>query len=173
VSGVEGVPRVFGVDVESVDVVEIAVPGFGDDRERPPVAFHVRRAGLDLPGDDGIANDADAVGVGDHDGSVEESGVVNPGGAGHLAVAVEGEPGGEDGVVGSFSARMDGSDAGADRAFADHELAAARDERGVADFDSFNVGDGVVGPGSAVEGDAEAAGAGFLRVSGERDCEEG
>ena len=35
----------------------------------------------------------------------------------------------------------------------------AGDERGVADFDSADVGDGVVGAGSAVEGDAEIAGA--------------
>ena len=43
VGGVEGVPGVFGMDVESVDVVELAVPGFGDDGQRPPVAFHVGR----------------------------------------------------------------------------------------------------------------------------------
>src|SRR4029077_18168564 len=42
VSYVEGVEGVFGTDVESIDVVEIAVPSFGDYRERPPVAFHVR-----------------------------------------------------------------------------------------------------------------------------------
>ena len=99
VGDVEGVAGVFGVDVESVDVIEPAVPGFGDDGEGPPVAFHVGRAVFYFPGDDGVADDADAVGVGDHDGAVEEAGVVDPGGAGHFTVAVEGEPGGEDGVV--------------------------------------------------------------------------
>ena len=120
VGGVEGVPGVFGVDVESVDVVEVAVPGFGDDGEGPPVAFHVRRAVFYLPGDDGVADDAHAVGVGDHYGAVEEAGVFDPGGSGHFAVAVEGEPGGEDGVVAGLAARMDGGDSGADGAFADY-----------------------------------------------------
>ena len=64
---------------------------------------------------------------------------------------------------------MDGGDAGADGAFADFELAAAGDERGVSDFDAFDVGDGVVGPGVAVEGDAEIAGAG-LGLGGGGEC---
>ena len=34
-------------------------------------------------------------------------------------------------------------DAGADRTLADHQLAAARDQRGVADFDAGDVSDGV------------------------------
>ena len=37
----------------------------------------------------------------------------------------------------------------------------AGDERGVSDFDALDVGDGVVGAGSAIEGDAEIAGAGL------------
>jgi hypothetical protein len=54
---------------------------------------------------------------------------------------------------------MDGGDSGADGALADDEFAFAGDERGVSDFDAFYVSDGVVGAGSAVEGDAEIAGA--------------
>ena len=123
VGDVEGVPSIFGLDVESVDVVEIAVPGFGDDGERPPVAFHVGRAVFDLPRDHGVADHADAVGVGDHDGAVEEAGVVDPGGAGHFTVAVEGEPGGEYGVVTGFAAGMDGGDAGADGSLSDYQFA--------------------------------------------------
>jgi hypothetical protein len=42
------------------------------------------------------------------------------------------------------------------------ELAVAGDERGVADKDARDVGDGVEGAGCAVEGDAEVAGAGFV-----------
>src|ERR1700722_9458489 len=34
---VEGMEGVFGVNVESIDVVEPAVPGFGDYGQRPPV----------------------------------------------------------------------------------------------------------------------------------------
>jgi len=123
---------------------------------------------LDLPGDDGVADYANAVGVGDHHGSVEEAGVFHPGCAGHLAIAVEGEPGGEDCVITGFAARMDGRDAGTHGTFADNELAFAGDERGVSDLDAANVGDGVVEAGGAVEGDSEIAGAGFgLGVGGE------
>ena len=144
VGDVEGVEGVFGVDVESVDVVEPAVPGFGDHRQRPPVTFHVWRAVFHLPGDDGVADYADAVRVGDHDRTVEKAGIFDPGGAGHLAIAVEREPGGEDGVITGLAAGMDGGDAGAHRSFADYEFAAAGDERGVADLDTLHVGDGVV-----------------------------
>src|SRR5258706_10869761 len=55
---------------------------------------------------------------------------------------------------------MDGGDAGADGAFSDFELAAAGDERGVSDFYAADIGDGVILPGCAVEGDAEIAGTG-------------
>jgi len=161
VGDVEGVPGVFGMNVESVDVVEPAVPGFGNDGQGPEVAFHVRRRVLHFPGDDGVAYDPDAVRVGDHYGSVEKAGVFDPGGSGHFAVAVEGEPGGEDGVVGSFAARVNRGDAGAHGTFADYEFAIAGDESGVSDFEAFHVSDGVVGAGSAVEGDAEIAGAGL------------
>src|SRR5580704_3574374 len=160
---------VFSVDVESVDVVQPAVPGFGHDGQRPEIAFHIRAAVLDLPRDDGVADDADAMSVRDHDRTVEKTGVFNPGSAGHLAVAIEREPGGEDGVVAGFSAGMDGGDAGADGSGADYELAAAGDERGMADLDALHVGDGVVGAGSPIEGNAEVAGAGFGLGSG-REC---
>src|ERR1019366_1030763 len=167
VRGIQGVEDVLGFHVESVDVVEIAVPGFGHHGQGPPVAFHVGLAALHFPGDDGVANQADAVRVGDHDGAVEEAGVFEPGSAGHLSVAVEGEPGAEDGVVRVPAPRMDGGDAGGDRAFTDFELAAAGDERGVSDFNAVDVGDGVVRPGSTVEGDAEVAGTGLGLGQGE------
>jgi len=54
---------------------------------------------------------------------------------------------------------MNGGDAGTNGTFANFEFAFAGDERGVADFDSLHVGDGVVGAGCAVEGNAEITGA--------------
>src|SRR5882762_6974248 len=161
VRGIESVENVLGFYVESVDVVEIAVPGFGHHGQRPPVAFHVGLAALDFPGDYGVTNHADAVRVGDQDGTVEEAGVFEPGCAGHLAVAVEREPGAEDGVVGILAAGMNSGDAGADGAFSYLELAVAGDERGVSDFYAVDVGDGVILPGVAVEGDAKVAGSGL------------
>jgi hypothetical protein len=99
--------------------------------------------------------------VGDHDGAVEEAGVFEPGGSGHLAVAVEREPSAEDGVVRVLPSGMDSGNAGADGAFADFELAVAGDERGVSDFYALDVGDGVIRAGRAVEGDTEIAGTGL------------
>src|SRR5258708_24302 len=123
VSGIECMPCVLGFDVESVNVVEIAIPGLGDYRERPPVALHVGTAALDLPGDDCVSNHSDAVRVGDHHGTIEKSGVVDPGRAGHLSIAVECEPGGEHGVVAGFAARMNGCDSGANGTFANLKFA--------------------------------------------------
>ncbi len=95
--------------------------------------------------------------VGDHHRPVEKARILEPGGAGHLAIAVEREPSGEDGIVVCFAAGKNGGDSGAHRAFADYELALARDERGVSDFNAFDVGDGVVRAGSAVEGNSQTA----------------
>src|ERR1700688_4806760 len=171
---VERVEGVFWLYVETVDVVEIAIPGFGYHGERPPIAFHVGVALLHFPGDHGVADHAYAVGVGDHDGAVEKAGVFEPCGAGHFSVAVEGEPAPEDRVVGGLAAGMNGGDSGADGAFANFEFAAAGDERGVADFDSLDVGDGVVWAGRAVEGDSEIAGSGIglsrAKNGGREEC---
>src|ERR1700729_1406499 len=52
--------------MKTIDVVQVAVPGFGDDGKRPPVLQRKRGGVLELPGDHGVANDSDAVGVGDH-----------------------------------------------------------------------------------------------------------
>jgi hypothetical protein len=147
------------MNMESVDVVKPAVPGFGDDWKRPEISFHIGTAMMNLPGDDGVTNYADAVRVGDHNRAIEEPRIVDPGCPGHFAVAVEGEPSGEDRVIAGFAAGMDGGDAGAHRPFANHEFAAARDERSVADFHTFDICDGVVRAGCAVERDAEFAGA--------------
>src|ERR1700694_681306 len=138
--------------MESVDVVKIAIPSFRDYRKGPPVTLHIGRAVLDLPRDDSVADHAHAVRVGDHDGTVEKSGVVDPGRAGHFAVAVEREPGRENSVVAGLSAGMNGGDAGAHRAFADFEFAFAGDQSRVTDLDTFHVGDGIVRAGSAIEG---------------------
>src|SRR5690348_2915941 len=117
----------------------------------------------DPPLNDGIANDADAVRVGDHDRAFEEAGFFDPSGAGHFTVAVERPPAGHDGVIhGIFAARENGGDASAYGAFADLEFAIAGDERGVADEDAGNVANGVQRAGSAVERDAEITGARLL-----------
>src|SRR5215469_15876918 len=50
--GVERVEYVLGLHVKAVDVVEPAVPGLRDHRQRPPAAGVVRRSMVYPPGDD-------------------------------------------------------------------------------------------------------------------------
>src|SRR6267378_8517552 len=175
--GFDGVESVLGFDVEAVDVVQPTIPGFSDDRQRPPVTAGVRLTVGNAPLNHGVANDADAVGIGDHHGALEKAGFLDPGGAGHLAVAILREPAGEDGIHhGIFTSRKYGGDASADGAFADDEFAFAGDERGVADEDARDVGDGVEGAWRAVEGNAEIAGTrfsgGFFLGWRRKDCNE-
>ena len=63
---VERREHVLGLHVKAVDVVEIAVPGLGHHRQRPPVLARRRVAWRTAPGDDRVAHDADAVRVRDH-----------------------------------------------------------------------------------------------------------
>src|SRR4029079_9992804 len=86
-------------------------------------------------------------------GAVEKARLVDPGGAGHLAVAVQREPAGEDGIRRRLAAREDPGHASA------HRL--ALDEGGHADFHAAHVRDGVEGTGGPFEGNAEIARAGF------------
>ena len=53
----------------------------------------------DTPLNDGIANDADAVRVGDHDGAFEETRFFDPGGAGHFPISVLRKPSRENSVI--------------------------------------------------------------------------
>src|SRR5262245_57880548 len=71
--------------MKAVDVVERSVPRLGDNRKSP----RLKARTIHLPFEDGIANDANAVRVGDGDGSFEDAGLLKPRGPGHLAVAVE------------------------------------------------------------------------------------
>ena len=57
--------QVLGADMEAVDVVEQAVVGLADDRERPPADPGVRV--LDGDRDECVTHDPDAVGIGDRD----------------------------------------------------------------------------------------------------------
>src|SRR5262249_59687117 len=99
----------------------------------------------------------DAVRVGDCDRSFEDAGFLEPGGPGHLAIAVEGEPGAEHRVRVLLAAGMDDGDAGANRSAADDELAAAGDERGVPDFDAAHIRDRVQWPGGSLDRNAKGA----------------
>ncbi len=133
-SAIERGECVLWLNVKAVDVVEPPVPGLRDDWQRPPV-FRVEFEALQRPADHGITHDADAVRIGDHDRSVQQAGFLDPGGAGHFAVAILREPAGEDGVGRiTLASRQHRGDARSHHRF----LAARRsgDDRAVAHLDT-------------------------------------
>src|SRR5262249_43773656 len=123
VSCVEGMPGVFWFYVEAVDVVEVTIVGFGHNRKRPVIAVLVGRSFLHAPRDYGIAHHSYAVGIRDHDWSVQESRVLEPGCPGHFSIAVQREPGAEHWVRRVFPAREYGGYTSPHRALSDHQLA--------------------------------------------------
>src|SRR5207302_11174122 len=72
---VESLKDVLGLYVETVDVVETAVPRLRYDGQRPVELL----AAPHLPGDHGVPHHADAVRVGDHHGTAEEPRFLDPG----------------------------------------------------------------------------------------------
>ncbi len=150
---------VLGAHVEPVDVVEGAVVGLTGDGERPDGVAHVVRPCRRL--DQGVVHDTDAVGVGDADGTAEHPGLPDPLQPGELAVAVEPVRPGEHrlgpyvAVVGDHH-----GDPGSHRPLAGPQPAVTADQRGVADADTGDIGDGVEGAGfHAPDSDAEVSGA--------------
>src|SRR5258708_39838215 len=116
----------------------ISIPGFSDDRQRPPVTAGIGLAVGNAPLNHGVANDADAVCVGNHHGAFKKAGFFDPGGAGHFAVAILREPAGEDGIHhGIFTSRKYGGGAIADGAFDEEAVAFAAGGGGVADWERW------------------------------------
>jgi hypothetical protein len=93
--GIERMKSVFGLHMESVNVIEPSVPGFSNHRQRPEVALHIGCALLHFPRDHRVSHHPHAVSVSDHYRPVEQARIFHPGGAGHLAIAVFGEPSGK------------------------------------------------------------------------------
>lgn len=106
--------------------------------------------------------------VGDHYRAFQESGFFYPSRSGHLAVAVQGKPAGEDGVGEVFPARQDGRDPRPHRPLAEFERAFPTDNRAVAYFDSGHVGDGVERSRSSIKGNAQIASSRLL-LSGRQE----
>ena len=79
--------------------------------------------------------------------NTEESAFVDPGGAGHFTVAVQREPRREHRIGVLATSRMHDRDSGAHGALADEEVTLAVDDGAVADPDTLDVSDGVVGSG--------------------------
>ena len=141
--------------VKPIDVAEVAVPGLRHDRK---AAVEVVGETGAPPLDHCVPHGADAVGVGDRDRIHEQAVIFDPGGAGHLSVAVEIEPAGEDRGEVVAPAGEDRGDAGPHGAFADLELPRSADDGLVPHGHAGDVGDGVQRAGRALERDAEVSG---------------
>ena len=144
-------------DVVAVDVVEVAVPGLGGDRQQPYLG-ELRVIPVH-PADDAGVRDPDRVGVGDRDRALEGAGLLDPGDAGHFAVAVlRVEPGSHRvaGVV--FASGVDRRDA--------CPYFVALDQGLVADLDTRDVGDRVPWACGAAERQAQRASARLARGGG-------
>ncbi len=135
--GGQGGLDVVGLHMEAVDVAEQPVVGLPHHRQRPVDAL---TAGGHLGGDQRVADDAGAVGVGDPDRGGQFAGFLDPLQAGHLAAAVEAMGAGEDGLGPDVVVRDDDGDPGVDVRWAGVV------ESGVPDAHPRYVGDGVVRP---------------------------
>src|SRR5262249_52955600 len=139
-------------------VVEVAVAGFGGDRQQPDLGE--LRMVLVHPGDDASVRDPDRVGVGDRDRALEGPRLFDPGDPGHLSVAVLRVEAGRHRIGGvSLAAGVDRRDS--------RPHAIALNQRAVADFEAGDVGDGVPGAWPAAEAETEGAGAGLAGGGGE------
>src|SRR4029079_3698304 len=84
-----------------------------------------------------------------------DTGLLDPGSAGHLAIAVEREPASEDRLAPGAAPREDSSYTGADRSFSLHQSTRSPDQGGVSHLDPCYIGYGVVPSWHTVEGNAE------------------
>jgi hypothetical protein len=151
---------VLGLHVKSVDVVEPTIVRLGDHRQSPRLEARATH----LPLKNRVAHDTDAVRVGDGDRTLQDAALLEPRGAGHLPVAIEGEPGAKHGIATRTPARMHDGDPGAHWPPPDHELPGTRDESGVPHLDAGDIGDRIERPWHAADErvEAEVAGPGGL-----------
>ena len=158
-AGCRGVERrldVLGADVTTVEVVEVPVPRFGAHRQQP-VPREQRVDAVDPADHPGVAG-ADRVRIRQHDRQIERSGLVDPCGAGHLAVSVERVPACGAGLTDPGpTARQNRGHAGAHRALADDQRAVAADQGRHADVDAADIGNGVQRSRLAGQGDSQSA----------------
>ena len=157
--------EVLGLHVHAVDVVQVAVPGLGHDRQRPdgPARRSFGRPAARRVGDDRVAHDAHRVRVGDGDRAPRRARIPRPSGSPSSRRCRSARSSRRSRAAGRRrpAAGQDGGHAGA------HDV--AFDERRVADLDAGHVGDRVLPAGRAEgEGDAEVARARRSAVPGRR-----
>ena len=153
-SAIECGIHVLRPDVKPVDVIEVAVPGFSNDRSGPPVATGVGVPHPHSPCNHGVVHDADTVRVGEDHGPLEAASFFEPRGASHLAIAIQSEPGTEYRYIDAFLApRQDRGNTGADFVFGIRRA----DQRCLTDRDSRDIGDRIERAGLTFERNAKIA----------------
>jgi hypothetical protein len=82
---VECSERVLLRQCEALDIAQPAVIGLGDDRQMEGLGSAIANRN----GRNGVADNADLIGVGDPDRRAEQALLREPGEAGHLTIAIE------------------------------------------------------------------------------------
>ena len=93
----------LSTNMVTVNVIEATIPGFGHHRKRSPSLTGILRmiAPLASPLNGGLIDRSHAVRVGQQHGLLQKSRLVDPGGPGHFAIAIELFTGSPHGAVGS------------------------------------------------------------------------
>ncbi len=141
--------KMFGLQVETIHIVEPAVPRLADDGQAALLGVAVL-LGI---GDERLVDRSHVVGAGQGDGVAQLARLIDPQEAGHLATAVEGVVGGEGRVAPDVAgAGHDDRHPGAGHA------RRVVDDGGVADQRPGHVGNSVVAAGREfADGDAQIA----------------
>jgi hypothetical protein len=122
--------------------------------KRPVVIAQVSIA-THQPLDHRVAHHAHGMRVGDQHRTPQKPGLLDPGRAGHLAVAVQGEPARHHRIAGGAAARQDRRDPGAHRSLPHDQGAVPSDERHLSHQNARDVGDRVERAGRPIERDPE------------------
>ena len=140
--------RVFGRHVKAVNVVEVAVIGFGGNGKAPVLAGTYTAA--HKPADGRIPRHAARMGVGDGNGRLQLARFLYPDDARHLAIAVQRIIARGAGHIGlGFPPRKNSGNAGSHRSVARSQGAIARNQRHLAHLHARHIGDRVPWPGHA------------------------
>ena len=141
----------FSGHVKAVDVVQTPVVCLRYDRQCPEEG----RITISLPRDHRIPNDTHAVRIRDHDRAFEDPRVFDPRCTGHLAIAVQTEPGSKDRIPSLAPTWQNRGDSRSYRTLTYDQLTVALDEGGMSDLDPGDICDGVVRAGSTRQPDPQ------------------
>ena len=143
-SAVQGFEDILSRNVLTIDVIEDTIVCLGHDGISVPIVLKERGIVMMTvhPLPCRVAHSTYAARVGNEDRGFKKSGFCDPVCACHITIAVEGIPGGIDGIE-FFATGKDRSNAGPHRAFSFHQGPISFYDRGLAYRDTRYVGDGI------------------------------